>query len=173
MWCWLWFLASRAKQGAYFDYATMTEDGCVDLWLDMAYSLAVNVEQHSLSRNRAQAPLPFLVGSDADKESVISKYTTKFGVPLDRLGILFPWFGTAFQCAGAGSNYAGCPTTPGKMHSVKYKDVIQQYLPNASSPPYLNTTVQSKVLNFHDGECKTLPICSSIAAKIFRKVFIS
>ena len=31
--------------GAYFDYATMTAEGCVDLWLDMAYE--ANVRRRS------------------------------------------------------------------------------------------------------------------------------
>jgi len=42
------------------DYAAMTEQGCVDLWLDMAYCWCVSYEAHSDTRNRAPTPLPFV-----------------------------------------------------------------------------------------------------------------
>jgi hypothetical protein len=52
----------------------------------MAYSWSIDTEEHSLTRNRAQSPMPFLVGPS--KNSIIDIYTTQFGVPLDKLGIL-------------------------------------------------------------------------------------
>ena len=99
-------LAWTTDVGAYFDYKAMTEGGCVDLWLDMAYSWCVPQETHSATRNRANAPMPFLTG----KGGIIDTYTNHFSVPVERLGILLPWYGCAWECAGEGSAYHGCPT---------------------------------------------------------------
>jgi hypothetical protein len=94
--------------GAYFDYAAMTEQGCIDMWLDMAYSWSIDTEEHSPTRNRAQAPLPFLVTGEPD--SITEIYTKKFGVPLNKLGILLPWFGTSFHCAGPSASHVPSPS---------------------------------------------------------------
>ena len=96
-------VAWSSDPGPYFDYAALTSGGCVDLWLDMAYSWCVTAESHSALRNRANAPLPFLTGLGG----IVDTYTNRFGVPLERLGILLPWYGCAFECA-----YNGCPSTP-------------------------------------------------------------
>jgi hypothetical protein len=90
--------------GAYFDYATMTQQGCVDLWLDMAYSWCVDYETHSQTRNRAPTPMSFI-------DEIVQIYETKFEVPASKLGIIFPWYGCSFACEGEGDAYGGCPQT--------------------------------------------------------------
>ena len=91
--------------GAYFDYATMTSQGCVDLWLDMAYQWCVDYEAHSETRNRAPTPLAFI-------DEIVETYETKFKVPSSKLGVVFPWYGCSFECEGEGDAYGGCPRTP-------------------------------------------------------------
>ncbi len=141
------FAASKQRLHS-FEYKKLTDGGCVDIWLDMAYCWAVTAETHSRTRNRAQAPLPFLVGPG----SIVETYTQTYGVPLDKLGILLPWWGTAFDCVGGGgAGYGGCPAV-GPKESVAvapFSDIAAgKFLRNATKPPYLNASVQTKVLNY-------------------------
>ena len=46
-------LAWSVDVGAYFDYAAMAEQGCIDLFMDMAYCWCIDYEDHSTTRNRA------------------------------------------------------------------------------------------------------------------------
>jgi hypothetical protein len=128
---------------AYFDYKTMTDQGCIDMWLDMAYSWSIPDEEHSLLRNRAEAPLPFLVGPG----SIVDIYNNSFGVPPSKLGILLPWFGVSYECvvASPGSAYGGCPTVK-KITNPLYSEIVMKYLPNATAPPYINVSLGTKVL---------------------------
>ena len=79
---------------------------------DMAYSWSIDTEEHSPTRNRAQAPMPFLV--PGNPESIPEIYTKRFGVPLDKLGILLPWWGTSFHCKGSATG--ACVPTPLSHH---------------------------------------------------------
>ena len=143
-------VAWSSDTGPYFNYAALTSGGCVDLWLDMAYSWCVTAETHSAQRNRANAPLPFLT----DPGGIIDTYTGLFGVPLERLGILLPWYGCAFECAGAGGAYNGCPTTPA-FAADSFRPTLGQielhFLPNATRPVYINASSITKVLNYRNG----------------------
>jgi hypothetical protein len=143
-------LAWTTDTGNYFDYAEMTKAGCVDLWLDMAYSWCVTAETHSALRNRANAPMPFLTGPG----SIIDTYTSRFGVPLQKLGILLPWYGCAFDCSGTGEAYGGCPTTPAfantDARTTTFGDIVEHFLPNATTPPTLNASSVTKVLNYRN-----------------------
>lgn len=124
------------------------------MYLDMAYCWAIPNEEHSLTRNRAQAPMPFLVGPNP--ASITEIYTKQFGVPLSKLGILLPWWGVSYDCVGdntAGTAYGGCPVVGPKFSKavVLFSSIATDYFPNATAPPFLNETLQTKVLNFHDG----------------------
>jgi len=91
-------VAWTSDVGAYFDYAALTEQGCVDLWLDMAYAWCIDYEAHSSTRNRAPTPLPFI-------DDIIHTYETTFKVPREKLGVVFPWYACSFECAGEGDAY--------------------------------------------------------------------
>lgn len=69
--------------GSYFDYKTMTDQGCVDLWLDMDYCLCNEVQ-------RANAML--------SRVNVTATIFSEYGVAPDKLGMVFPWFGCDFVC---------------------------------------------------------------------------
>jgi hypothetical protein len=98
-------LAWTTDVGAYFDYGALIEQGCVDLFLDMAYCWCVDYESHSSTRNRAPTPMPFI-------DEIITTYETKFKVPASKLGVIFPWYACSFECSGEGDAYGGCPFTP-------------------------------------------------------------
>ena len=51
------------------------------------------VETHSATSNRAPAPIAFTA-------QVVADYAA-MGVPIDRLGIVFPWMGCAYACGAA------------------------------------------------------------------------
>jgi len=91
-------VAWTSDVGAYFDYAALTEQGCVDLWLDMPYAWCIDYEAHSSTRNRAPTPLPFI-------DDIIHTYETTFKVPREKLGVVFPWYACSFECAGEGDAY--------------------------------------------------------------------
>jgi hypothetical protein len=138
--------------GNYFDYKAMTDRGCIDIWLDMAYSWCVTEEYHSLTRNRANAPLPFVSGPG----SIVDTYTRKFGVPVERLGIVFPWYGCSFKCSGGGGGasadegsgpYHGCPSTP-KFDRFPVYASMGAFRKNATSGVYMNASVATKYFNY-------------------------
>ena len=130
---------------AYFDYGKMTDEGCIDMWLDMAYSWSIPNEEHDLRRNRAEAPMPFLVGP----KSIVDIYSRSFGVPPSKMGILLPWFGASYECLPGlgGTAYGGCPTVK-KVGGPGYSNIVVDYLPNATAPPYINGSLVTKVLNY-------------------------
>ena len=68
-----------ADTGPYFDYATLTNDGCVDLWLDMDYCRC------SPTNRGGNAALSSIAG--------ITDTYKHYGVNTSHLGIVFPWFG--------------------------------------------------------------------------------
>ena len=68
---------------------------------------------------------------------------------------LSAWWGMSFNCAGNGvgkidAPYFGCPETPPRMKGALYKDILTDYMPNATAPPFLNVSLQTKVLNFRN-----------------------
>ena len=147
-------VAWTTDTGNYFDYAAMTRGGCVDLWLDMAYSWCVPEETHSALRNRANAPLPFLTGAGG----IVETYTQRFGVPLSKLGVLLPWYGCAFECAGdsgggSGGDYGGCPVAPafaqGDAPTLTYGDIVKHLVPNATAnSSYTNASSVTRVFRY-------------------------
>ena len=82
----------------------------------MAYSWSIDTEEHSPTRNRAQAPMPFLV--PGNPESIPEIYTKRFGVPLDKLGILLPWWGTSFHCKGSATGACVPASFPSPLLSL-------------------------------------------------------
>lgn len=68
-----------ADTGPYFDYGTLTADGCVDLWLDMDYCRC------SPTNRGGNAAISSIAG-------ITEKYKS-YGVNSTHLGIIFPWFG--------------------------------------------------------------------------------
>ena len=118
----------------------------------MAYAWCVVDETHSLSRNRAQAPMEFLTG----KGGIIDTYVHDFGVPLSKLGIILPWYGCNFACnpSEVGSNYYGCPNTIQLLNSPTYDDIVTTYLANSTEPNrilHYNTSVGAKVFSYRNG----------------------
>ena len=137
-------MARTGVTAAYFDYEKMTDEGCIDMWLDMAYSWSIPSEEHDLRRNRAEAPMPFLVGP----KSIVDIYNRSFGVPPSKLGILLPWDGVSYECLSSpGTAYGGCPTVK-KVGGPLYSQIVVDYLPNATVPPYVNKSLVTKVLNY-------------------------
>ena len=115
----------------------------------MAYCWCISQEAHLGVRNRAPAPLPFLDGPG----SIIDTYEQKFGVPADKLGILFGWFGCDFECTNNATDpdgaYAGCPVVEKAFRSPTYGSIVRDLLPNATNGGVrLNATLQSKFFNF-------------------------
>jgi hypothetical protein len=72
--------------GNYFDYKTMIDKQCVDMFLDMDYCLC-NTD------SRANAPL--------ERVNRTAEIFKGFGVPPEKLGIIFPWFGCVSDRAAA------------------------------------------------------------------------
>jgi hypothetical protein len=70
--------------GNYFDYKQMTDDDCVDLWLDMDYCRCTPTNRGG------NAALSNTAGIVADYK--------RYGVSPDKLGVIFPWFGCDFVC---------------------------------------------------------------------------
>ena len=141
--------------GAYFDYKAMTDRTCVDIWLDMAYAWCITTEAHSMTRNRAQVPLPFVTGPG----SIVDTYTNHFGVPADRLGIVFPWYGCSFKCSPQGAaatdgNFHGCPATTKFMEAPRVASMPAWHA-NATSAVYLNQSLMTKYFNFRDADDET------------------
>ena len=66
-------VAWSSDVGSYFDYAALTEKGCVDLWMDMAYCWCIDYEDHSTTRDRAPTPIDFIA-------DIVSTYEKKFKV---------------------------------------------------------------------------------------------
>ena len=127
-----------------FDYATMTEEGCVDLWLDMAYCWCVTAEGHSATRNRSPTPLAFI-------DEIVETYETKFKVPASKLGVVFPWYGCSFDCEGEGDAYGGCPSTPTSANAwwpPLFGNLAQHYLPNATGKAWVNQSTLTNVMNY-------------------------
>ena len=82
----------------------------------MAYSWSIDTEEHSPTRNRAQAPMPYLV--PGNPESIPEIYTKRFGVPLEKLGILLPWWGTSFHCKGSATGACVPASFPSPLLSL-------------------------------------------------------
>jgi hypothetical protein len=135
-------LAWTVDTGFYFDFKEMTDRRCVDLWLDMDYSRCESEEKHSLTSNRAPAPISFTA-------AVVQNYAAK-GVPVNRLGIVFPWFGCIYPCSlEPGSDYGGCPAVTKMSGYPTFGDVLAHFLPNMTSAHIAwNKTVQAKYFNY-------------------------
>ena len=139
--------------GPYFDFKEMTERDCVDTWLDMDYSRCASVEKHSLTSNRATAPVAFTA-------SIVENFKAK-GIPASRMGIIFPWMGCAYRCSSSttGSSYGGCSAVESKLVGYpSFGDVIAHYLPNKTSDVFHNTSVQSKYLNYRGEDGKAMQV---------------
>ena len=88
--------------------------------------------------------MPFLVGP----KSIVDIYNHSFGVPPSKLGILLPWFGASYECLPSpGTAYGGCPSVK-KVGGPSYSQIVVDYLPNATVPPYVNKSLVTKVLNY-------------------------
>ena len=68
----------------------------------MAYDWCVDYEAHSATRNRAPTPLLFI-------DEIIQTYEKTYKVPREKLGVVFPWYACAFECAGEGAAYGAQP----------------------------------------------------------------
>ena len=74
-------------------------------------------------------------------------------MPASKLGVIFPWYGCSFQCAGKGDDYGGCPTTPKgapRTPMPLYGNIGLYYLPNATKPAWVNKTTLTNVMNYKD-----------------------
>ena len=117
---------------------------------------------HSATSNRAVAPLDFTA-------AIVENFKNK-GVPAERLGIIFPWMGCAYKCLSAGSSYGGCSTVEGKpLAYPSFGDVVAHYIPNQTSPVFLNETVQSQVLNYKDGHGARMQVWFDDPATLAKK----
>ena len=139
-----------ADTGPYFPVANLTEAGCVDTWLDMAYDWCVGQEYHSAIRNRANSPWAFI---DQGPTNIVETWTGDFEVPGDQLGIAFPWYGCEFNCSGDGGGdahepaYEGCAEATLVPGSPTLDEVLSLWLPNATGPVVLNATTVTKYVN--------------------------
>ena len=88
--------------GNYFDYGEMITKQCVDMFLDMDYCLCK-------PDSRANAPL-----ARVNRTAEIFK---GYGVPPEKLGIVFPWFGCDFVCDPAGGD--SCKNVVAKPQSER------------------------------------------------------
>jgi hypothetical protein len=62
-------------------HVMLLSQGCVDLWLDMAYSWCTDYESHSSTRNRSPTPLSFI-------DEIIQTYVQHNTITQD-----WGWFG--------------------------------------------------------------------------------
>ena len=78
---------------AVFDFAAMSEGQprCVDLWMIMDYCLCRDLNKPI--GDRANADIRSIAG--------VHQHYTGFNVPMNHVGIIFPWFGCDFLCADA------------------------------------------------------------------------
>jgi len=141
-----------ADTGPYYDYDTLTRDGCVDLWIDMAYDWCVANELNIDYRNRANSPLPYI---NQHPDSIVPMYTEQYNVPVNKLGIAFPWYGCQFNCTSDivdGGAYLGCEDVVLLPGQPTYDWVQDGWLPTATTDVVLNETVTALYFNsVYDG----------------------
>ena len=120
------------------------------MFLDMAYSWCVTQETHSLTRNRANVPLPFVTG----RGSITDIYTNQFGVPTNRLGIVFPWYGCSYKCTpgAVGDAYGGCPVVGPEFALAPRYASMARWRENATGPVVMNQTLATKYFNYKGGD---------------------
>ena len=135
-----------ADTGPYFPYEDLTTDGCVDMWIDMAYDWCVAQELNIDYRNRANSPLPYINTVD---DTIVPTYTKTYNVPLDKLGVAFPWYGCQFNCTIMDENgpYLGCVQAELLGTQPTFDQVIDKWLPAATSDVVYNDTAVAMLVN--------------------------
>ena len=150
-------LAWTTNPGHSFDYHAMSAGGCLDYFLDMFY-WCIDYEIHAVWRNRANSPYDYIDMPGG----LVDAFEHHMGVSPDKFGVIFPFFACSFACSGSGPNYHGCPNvTEGAANAKGGEDpwrgapyigeAFDFILPNAIGKPWLNTTTQTNVVNYHDG----------------------
>ena len=107
-------------------------------------------ELHIDFRNRANSPLPY-INNPQNPQTIVQMYTVTYNIPLENLGIAFPWYGCQFNCTNGISDsdntYQGCMEVSLLPGQPTYDEILSSWLPSATSPVVLNETVMAKYVN--------------------------